>query len=157
MTGNMTPLPGRTPDNCIARTVPRSTWPGSGAEVSWLHATWTVGRYPTHALTMSPVHTTHSGTADTDNPRRHHCTPRHPTTTSPTATPAAPIHNHNSRGAGSPAIPNLAKNQWAQSVTTTPPAKIPGKTSTRQRRVRHPIAPTSTSAEVSCTRTGNQP
>lgn len=106
---------------------------------------------------MSAVHATQSGTADRDDARRHQRTLRHPATTSPTATLAAPIQNHNSRGAGSPAIPKLSKNRWAQSVTATPLAKIPGNTSSRQRRERHPLAPTSTNAEVSCARTGKKP
>ena len=125
--------------------------------MSWFQAVCTVGKYPTHRLIASAALSTHIGTASTETPRRHHCAPRQPRISTPTARPVAAIQIHSRGGAGSPATPSKPMYQCAHSASTTPPTNITGIQTVLQRCDRQPIAHTTAVAATSCAAAGSQP
>ena len=157
VTGTTAPLGGMTPSRCIAVTVAQSVWSGSGPEVTWLQAAYTVGKYPTHMLSVSAEFSRHSGTASTATTRRHHRALRHPSTAIAVPIAVSPIQTHSSGGDESPDTPANPMYQCAATAPTTPTASADGSSRSRQRGERQPIAHSNTATLNACTAGGSQP
>ncbi|SHV34691.1 Uncharacterised protein [Mycobacteroides abscessus subsp. abscessus] len=145
------------PLSCMAVTVQRSTSSGTLPTVNLCHATYAVGKYPTHTFIISSAQSAHRGTASRAIPRRRHRDPRQPRIRTVAANPPSAVQIHSPTGAGSPAMPSEVMYQYNPAAHATPTASAHGNRLTLHCRDRRPIAQHSATNASSWIRNGSHP
>ncbi|CAM5689570.1 hypothetical protein MAUB1S_04050 [Mycolicibacterium aubagnense] len=140
---------------CVPRraaTFDESSWSGSGPPTSPVHAAPTVGRYPSHALTVTTAHTSDVATAVKATARRFHRLRLQPATSKTAATAIAATQNHSFSGVTPEMTPAEFRYQRAQAADISPhPVAIGSHTRSQRQSCGSTARPSKTMPRASIT------